>query len=252
MILRPMAGHGQRAAHSAKPTLPIWNAIQTAQMTKPAACIDQVDHARLAGEIAQHFDPEIVRPLDARLIDAISLHDEGWSELDSKPPVRTFLDVQPADFLRAWRGSINAAREVSELGGLMVGGHFYRLGKARLELAPNTPTDTKLVQEFLSEQERARSQWKTTASFSEPQLEGLIDLLQFCDVFSLYLCCGAQERVQFPQKIAGTIFQLYREADWCISSPPLFAASIQLQVKTWEVSRKGTKGDPQILDFQLR
>jgi hypothetical protein len=251
MILRPTAGHVQ-LAQAAKPTMPVWNAVQAAQMAKPAACIDQIDHARLAGEIAQHLDPEIIPPLDATLVDAISLHDEGWNELDSKPTVRTFLEVQPADFLRAWRGSIHAAREVSELGGLMVSGHFYRLGKARLELAANTPNDTKLLQEFLEEQELVRGKWAATASSSETRLESLIDLLQFCDVFSLYLCCGAQERVQFPQKIGGTVFQLYRQADWCVSSPPLFTTTIQLQVKTWEVTRKGIKGEPAILDFQLR
>lgn len=252
MILRPKAGQVQRAAQSGQQALPIWNAIQAAQLEKPAGCIHQIDHARLAGEIAQHLDPEIVPPLDAGLIDAISLHDEGWSELDSKPPVRTFLHVQPANFLGAWRGSIAAARQVSELGGQMVSGHFHRLGKARLELSASTPTDTKLVQEFLGEQEQLRSRWQAVASIPNEQVESLIDLLQFCDVFSLYLCSGAHERVQFPQRINGTLFQLYRQNDWCVTSPPLFATSIQLEVKTWEVTRKGTKGEPTIVDLQLR
>jgi Protein of unknown function (DUF3891) len=252
MVLHPSGGQVQRAAQSGNQALPIWNAIQAAQLKKPAGCIDQIDHARLTGEIAQHLDPEIVPPLDAALIDAISLHDEGWGELDSKPPVRTFLDVQPPDFLKAWRGSIDAARQVSELGGQMVGGHFYRLGKARLEHAANAPSDSKLLQAFLEEREQVRSAWQATASVSQEQLESLIDLLQFCDVFSLYLCSGADERVQFPQRIGGTIFQLYRQNDWCVTSPPLFASTIQLEVKTWEVTRKGTKGESAILDFQLR
>jgi uncharacterized protein DUF3891 len=252
MILRPKAGQVQPPAQSGKQALPIWNAIQAAQLAKPAGCIDQIDHARLAGEIAQHLDPEIVPPLDPGLIDAISLHDEGWAELDSKPPVRTFLDVPPANFLSAWRGSIHAARHVSELGGQMVSGHFHRLGKARLELSANTPSDAKLVQEFLGEQEQLRRRWQATASFPNEQLETLIDLLQFCDVFSLYLCSGADERVQFPQRVGGTIFQLYRQNNGCVTSPPLFATSIQLEVKTWEVTRKGTKGEPAIVDLQLR
>lgn len=252
MILHPSSGQAKRAAQSGKQAQPIWSAIQAAQLKKAAKCIDQIDHARLAGEIAQHLDPEIVPPLDAALVDAISLHDEGWGELDSKPPVRTFLDVQPADFLKAWRGSIASARQVSELGGLMVAGHFHRLGKARLEQGANTPTDAKLLQEFISEQEQLRGRLQATASFSQEQLESLIDVLQFCDVFSLYLCSGADERVQFPQRIGGTIFQLYRQNDWCVTSPPLFAANIQLEVKTWEVTRKETKGEPAILDFQVR
>ncbi|MCI0348185.1 MAG: DUF3891 family protein, partial [Acidobacteriales bacterium] len=134
MILNPKKAEPLDARLSTQ-AAPIWNAIQAAQMEKPALAITQLDHARLAGQIAQQIDPEIFPALETSIIQAISLHDEGWAELDSKPPVRSFLEVPPADFLRAWRGSILAAGKVSSLGGVMVGGHFSRIGKTRLELA---------------------------------------------------------------------------------------------------------------------
>lgn len=248
MILHPKPAGSERAPSA--PAVPIWNAIQGAQMEKPALCITQLDHARLAGQIAQHIDPEFFPALEISIIQAISLHDEGWAELDSKPPVRSFLQVPPADFLRAWRGSISAAGKVSPLGALMVGGHFSRIGKTRLELASNTPAEVQLLSEFLAEQEQARR--KQTLALSEAQIEELIDLLQFCDVYSLYLCSGAQERVQFPQKLGGTLFQLYREGEWCVSSPPLFASSFRLQVQAQEVTVKNELGKPATLTWQLR
>lgn len=250
MILRLHTIETEPGSRS-KRAVPIWNAIQAAQMEKPGWCITQVNHARLSGEIAERVAAEMFPTLDKSIVQAISLHDEGWHELDAAPPVRSFLDVQPQDFLRAWRGSIEAARKVSDLGEVVVGGHFCRLGKAKLELAPNTPKDKQLLTEFLSEQEHSRRQWQSQASQSAEQLEELIDFLQFCDVFSLYLCCGAQERVEFPQKLGGTIFQLFREDEWCVSSPPLFEASFRLKLRAWEVN-KGGKGKATEFNFQLR
>ena len=252
MILRPIADNSPPEPHSGQRAVPIWNAIQATQMEKPAWCITQVDHARLSGEIAKRIAEEMFPALDKSVSEATSLHDEGWHELDAAPPVRTFLDVPPPDFLRAWRGSVQAAANVSPLGGVMVGGHFYRLGKARLELAPNTPKDKQLLTEFLSEQEHSRRQWQSQATVSGEHLEVLIDFLQFCDVFSLYLCGGAQERVEFPQKLGGTIFQVFREGEWCVSSPPLFESSFRLQLKGWEVTSKGVKGKAAEFSFQLR
>jgi Protein of unknown function (DUF3891) len=249
MILHPKTAETDDSRLSSQAT-PIWNAIQATQMLKPAWCITQLDHARLAGQIAQHIDAEIFPALETNIIQAISLHDEGWGELDSNGPIRSFLDVQPADFLSAWRGSIQAAGKVSELGGVMVGGHFSRIAKSRLEVATNAPADAQLLNDFLSEQEQLRQ--KHSLPLSAEQIEEFVDLLQFCDVFSLYLCSGAPERVQFPQKLGGTIFQLYRQGEWCVSSPPLFASSIRLQVPASEVTSKGDKGKAAPLNFQLR
>lgn len=251
MILRPSAGNSSEP-QGGKRAVPIWNAIQATQMEKPSWCVTQVDHARLSGEIARRIAGEMFPALDKSVSEATSLHDEGWNELDAALPVRSFLDVPPAEFLRAWRGSVQAAANLSPIGGLMVGGHFYRLGKARLELAPNTPKDAQLLQEFLREQEQSRQRWQSQATVSAEQLEELIDFLQFCDVFSLYLCSGAQERVEFPQKLGGTIFQLFRQGEWCVSSPPLFESSFKLQLKAREVTQKGGKGKPADLHFHVR
>src|SRR5262245_19124010 len=104
MILHPKTAESGDSRLSTQ-AVSIWSRIQEAQTSKPALCVTQLDHARLSGQIAQHIDPEIFPALETNVIQAISLHDEGWGELDSKSPVRSFLEVQPAHFLAAWRGS---------------------------------------------------------------------------------------------------------------------------------------------------
>ena len=37
-------------------------------------------------------------------------------------------------------------------------------------------------------------------------------MLQFCDVLSLYLCCGAAQDVEFPQRFGAKPIRLRREA----------------------------------------
>ena len=36
---------------------------------------------------------------------------------------------------------------------------------------------------------------------TEKELETLTDVLQFCDLVSLYICCGAQNAVEFPSAV---------------------------------------------------
>ena len=43
-------------------------------------------------------------------------------------------------------------------------------------------------------------------------LETLTDVLQFCDLLSLYVCCGARQNVEFPEYF-GTKARLTVEAD---------------------------------------
>jgi hypothetical protein len=47
---------------------------------------------------------------------------------------------------------------------------------------------------------------------SRQELEFLTDVLQFCDVLSLYLCCGAAQDVEFRQSFGEKPIRLRREA----------------------------------------
>ena len=57
------------------------------------------------------------------------------------------------------------------------------------------------VRHFIDQEERRRERLSKLESRSPVEIEYWTDVLQFCDLLSLYLCCGSQESVEFPQRI---------------------------------------------------
>jgi hypothetical protein len=123
--------------------------------------------------------------------------------MDSTGKPVSFLEVTPEEFVRAWSESIDRAAEGSALGGVMVSEHFCRLAAHRLSAGQDTPQDTARLQSFLKI-ERTRQAKLTPATNLPPEKSGaLVDTLQFCDLLSLYLCCGAYVPAEFPQEFGG-------------------------------------------------
>lgn len=210
-MLRPM-GSGR----DAKGCVRVWEAILPTQKTSAAEywLITQPDHAALSGAIAAAFGPPLLPGLSPEVMRAIALHDEGWAPFDAQLPLAdgkplSFVDFLPRDFLRAWQDSIERVREVSHLASAMVSRHFWRLAKSRLECGIDNAEDRKLLSDFL-QTERARQE-RLLAGGSWEEFEFLTDILQFCDVLSLYLCCGAAQDVEFPQRFGQKPIRLHRE-----------------------------------------
>jgi len=214
MILRPLVPSPR--PQPTEGNAPAWPAIARIQKLTAAEywLVSQPDHAALAGALAANFvSPQFpcVDPLMAR---AIEVHDAGWAMFDSEArstaapavdargkPV-SFLEIDPADFLRAWCASIERAGSVCPAGGYIVSRHFCALGEGRLGSGIDGPDNAALLDGFLAgEAERQR---RLHAQSGRPlaALEDLLRLLQFCDLLSLYLCCGATEAVEFPQTFA--------------------------------------------------
>ena len=80
-------------------------------------------------------------------------------------------------------------------------GHFYRLGKFGAGIGHYSGDDARLVQQFIDGEERRRERLSRLESRSPGEIEYWTDALQFCDLLSLYLCCGSQESAEFPQRI---------------------------------------------------
>ena len=220
MILRPQLSTppGSDGISSA------WQAIARTQRAHSPnyLLVHQPDHARLAGELAEQFSIPGRPAVSEAIVTGISLHDEGWSMFDSGAeklqatpaqytpegvPVNgegkplSFSDIKAADFLRAWCASIEAAEAVTPIAGLIVSGHFYRLGKFGAGIGHYSGDDVRLVQQFIAGEERRRERLSQLESRSPAEIEYWTDVLQFCDLLSLYLCCGSQESVEFPQRI---------------------------------------------------
>jgi uncharacterized protein DUF3891 len=184
--------------------------------------VRQPDHAHLAGELVQHLVIPGAPTLSDDVVRGIWAHDEGWADFDSgrrkfaatatrytssgvavddadKP--LSFFDIKPGDALQAWQGSIEGAEAVAPLSGLVVSGHFYRLAKLGLETKHYSRDEEQLVHAFLQNEEQRQERLLKLQSRSAEEVSYWTDVLRFCDLLSLYLCCGAQDAVEFPEEL---------------------------------------------------
>jgi hypothetical protein len=236
MVLRPVV-----PSPRPQPTeggAPAWPAIERIQKQTAAEywLVSQPDHAALAGALAANFvSPEFpcIDPLIAR---AIEVHDAGWAIFDSEARVAavpavdsrgkpvSFLEIDPADFLRAWSASIERAGSVCPAGGYIVSRHFCALGEGRLGSGIDGPENAARLRGFLATE--ANRQHRLLAQSGRPagELEELLRVLQFCDLLSLYLCCGAAEAVEFPQPFAPGKVRVRPEKESFFLDPSPFRA----------------------------
>jgi hypothetical protein len=252
VILRP-------ESQQAKPgngVIAAWEAVARAQKAQSASyqLIRQPDHARLSGDIVQHFVIADAPQIDDDIVQGIGLHDEGWKGFDngcellrSTPATYSaenfalnaegrplsFLDIKAGDFLRAWRASIDSAEAVAPIAALIVSGHFSRLGKFGISMGAYSEDDAPRVREFLASEERRQGSLIRLQTRTEIEVQYWTDVLQFCDLLSLYLCCGSEESVEFPQPIGpkGETIRLQMQGGVCVSTPALFAPQVSLCVE---------------------
>lgn len=205
MILRPL----ESAPSGTEEFLPAWPVIERLQKQKYESCrlVTQPSHAALAGELAARFCAQQVPAPDPQLIRAIALHDAGWGMTDaqaiqqsrSRAPIQpeSFIVMSVPHFLAAWQKSIETAQSVSPAGGYIVSRHFYRLAEHRVHSTDDSQQDRRKLESFISNE--SQRQKKLSAGISVDHLELWTDLLQFCDLLSLYICCGSRENVIFPE-----------------------------------------------------
>ena len=260
MVLRPEG----LAACSAGNFVSAWEAIARAEKTISANydLVRQPDHARLSGQIAAQLSIAGAPAPDDDIVRGISLHDEGWSDFDcgrerlQTTPARysetnialnatgrplSFLEIKAEDFLQAWRGSIEAAEVVTPIAGLIVSGHFRRLGQFGIGAGTYSEDDTQRVREFIAREEECEEKLLRLQSRGEREVQYWIDVLQFCDLLSLYLCCGSKESVEFPQRIGpeGEAITLHVKDGVTVLSPSLFVQEVEFAVEAQSYPAEG-------------
>ena len=200
---------------SATGAISAWSAVERRQRHCASSydLVSQPDHAALAGALAGHFASPQFPVLEARVVEAIAAHDSGWAifaaeanptaavPLDRSGKPISFMEIAVKDFLRAWGASINRAEEICPVGGIIVSTHFRRLGHYRLSSGVDEES-AALLRVFDSDEEQRCRRLRPLSSASDPELAALVEVLQFCDLLSLYLCCGATEHAEFPQSFA--------------------------------------------------
>jgi len=209
MILRPLEVPPPTTSTDA--FIPAWHAVEPLQRAAYDSCwmITQPSHAALAGEIAAGLSGDHLPRLEADLLRAIALHDAGWGMPDAqavmssrsvqKNPPRSFLQVGVSGFLAAWTQSIEVALSTSPAGGYMVSRHFWRLAEHRVRSSEDSANDRAKLQDFLNRESERQNKLASKQDRTPDELELLTDVLQFCDLLSLYFCCGARQPVEFPK-----------------------------------------------------
>lgn len=270
MILHPLGSQPPIPAE----ILPAWNAVAATQQQDAPGwwLIAQPDHAALAGDLAGQFATPDFPVVGDEVLQAIALHDAGWAKYDGggeagggsknvAPQILrdsagrplSFLQAPVTIFVEAWTLSIQCAEEkAGAIGGLMVSGHFRRLAEHRLNSVQDTAEDTNLIHAFLGSERHQDDQRLRRQSRSAREVERLIDFLQFCDLLSLYLCCGARASVQFPQTIASRPVLLRRDGEVCLLDPSPFREELSLGVAARRDPVCGSGTTTSVLPLLLR
>jgi Protein of unknown function (DUF3891) len=253
MVLHPIDSPNRQQQQDARePVISAWEAVEKKQKqgAKEWWLIAQPDHAALAGDLAALLDTPLIPKLDEPILRAISLHDSGWAHLDGgergtgrdleislrEPQVDangkplSFLEMTPEEFVIAWQESIQRASEVSNDGEFMVSEHFCRLARTRLESDKDEPRARQRLNDFLTHEAKRQAELQNRELRLIEQLALLTDVLQFCDLLSLYLCCGAEDPVEFPQKLSDASVVLRREGEMYQLTPQLFGTGASLGV----------------------
>ncbi|HEX7289352.1 MAG TPA: DUF3891 family protein [Candidatus Angelobacter sp.] len=237
MILRPL----EPTPRSRGDFLSAWDVVMRSQKQRYESCwvITQPSHAALSGEIAARLSGPQVPRLEPELVRAIALHDAGWGMPDAQAVMRSragggacpksFLEAGGGEFVTAWTQSILTAQSTLPAGGYMVSRHFWRIGKHRLETAADSAADRGKLQAFLDSEAQRQKKLAAKQQRSFEELEKLADVLQFCDLLSLYICCGAQENVELPEYF-GVRVKLRVEAEGYKLDPALVEAGSQFKV----------------------
>jgi hypothetical protein len=180
--------------------------------------ISQIEHAHLAGRLAENWGGCDYAPLNPRLplIEAVYHHDDGWRAWDDDVDVdprtgrpRSFTEMELADSLHIWTASIEAASRIGNLPAYVVAGHFCALAQ-RMSLWRRDDPHWPLVERFLDDFARAMEGWlagwqrEDPARHTAAAAERGLRMLQFFDALSLWFCCAeatGPERIAVPEGI---------------------------------------------------
>jgi hypothetical protein len=238
MILRPL----HPLPPVSKQPVSAWEAVLHAQTRTYEDCwmITQPSHAVLAGELAATISAPQFPVLDAPLLQAISLHDAGWGIPDAQAIMKSravhphappsFVAASVEQFVEAWTKSIDICEPISPAGGYIVSRHFWRLGQERLHSMPEeNRQDRRPLDSFLKNETRRQKKLATAAAPGADLLEQLTDLLQICDLLSLYICSGASESVIFPEYF-GVQLRVSNQDECYKFDPPVLRSGAELAV----------------------
>jgi hypothetical protein len=153
--------------------------------------VSQVAHAHVSGQLTKHWR----EPFSHEVVEAISHHDDGWSEWEVTPRLNpevgapfSFLEMPLAESLVIWDQSIAFARKFGPLAGFIVAGHFYNL------LSESDHAHEPAAIAWLAAKRKFRTasldEWlRANSTQSLDESKRAQQQLLIADLFSLWLCC---------------------------------------------------------------
>lgn len=179
--------------------------------------IRQIEHGRVAGELASHWGNagfEAPSPRESVVL-AASRHDEGWRAWDARGLLNEverrplhFLEIDPDEHVRLYRGGVERVRLGDAYAGLLVGMHWTGLyrgrwsnpaahGRLARDAREQRVLDDAVHEEELRWVRDKRAAWtrEEPRAVFESTLWHNYGLLQLWDLLSLYLCVMPQEPV---------------------------------------------------------
>jgi hypothetical protein len=175
--------------------------------------------------------------MDATVIRAIALHDAGWGVPDAQAIMqsrsvgqgvpKSFIACGVGEFVNAWEKSIDIAESAGPAGGYIVSRHFSRIAEHGATKYPAADRDK--AKRFLEHETTRQKQLAAKQDYSSAELEQLTDVLQFCDLLSLYVCSGARDNAEFPQYF-GVKVRLTMEAEGYRLDPQLIEPGSEFKV----------------------
>ncbi len=258
MILRPLeTPDGNR-----NDFLPAWSVVERLQRQSQETCwmITQPSHAALAGDFAAKLTGTDTPKLDPALVRAIALHDAGWGIPDAQAIMqsrsvsqgcpKSFVACNVNEFLAAWEKSIDVAASAGPAGGYIVSRHFYRLAEQRATHATESNGERSKLSRFMESEIRRQQQLAAKEERGAAELELLTDVLQFCDLLSLYVCSGATDNAEFPEYF-GVKVRLTLENEAYKLDPPLIGKESKFAVAALRhPASKGISG--QQIEIEIR
>ncbi|MFW5434991.1 DUF3891 family protein [Paenibacillus apiarius] len=164
--------------------------------------IKQHDHGFLSGEMARHFNPQLLEST-VRIEDAVLAayeHDRSWIGLDKTPiwhdaeqAPYTFMDFPLALKLAFYRSGLDEIEAMNPYASLLCSMHFASF--FHLE------EQQEVVGFLRKERERQKRLREQIGELPEELIQSQFRLLQFCDDLSLFVCLnepGASKEDEFP------------------------------------------------------
>lgn len=223
----------------------IRRSITTADGRPHWALISQVEHARIAGELAAHWGAPPFEPLAPRdeMLAAIFHHDDGWADWERSPEVDPrqgrpleFTEMPLGQSLAIWQRSIDGARQLGDLAPWLVSGHFSALLRRANAWQPARPPEAPEARDFLQRQDAERAGWLAAWQARDPgrhtaaAAELGLRYLQFFDALSLWLCCAERREAQTFDVPSGPPLELLPSAGEIAARPwPWTVAELRVQ-----------------------